>query len=132
LFVLHASVITGHAAGPEGQSAAPTKSSSSTKKRVIWTVIGAGAGFAAGVYLGLNAFDDAVDSDRKVWTTAILGAAGGGLAANLLSRTVGRNSTRGNVTRQLDVPIVPWSAAVLSGTSTDASLRSRVRAVEAR
>jgi hypothetical protein len=70
-------------------SQAPS-SSRSSGKRVAWTIIGAAAGFGAGVFLGLNAFDDAVNSDRKVWTTAIVGAAAGGLAGGFLSRSVGR------------------------------------------
>ena len=36
----------------------------------IWTAVGAGAGFGLGVWVGLTKFDDAIDSDRKVWTTA--------------------------------------------------------------
>src|SRR5262245_16497541 len=64
--------------------------SSSTGKRVAWTLIGAGAGFAAGVFLGLNQFDDAINSDRKVWATAIACSAGGAIVAALLSRNVGK------------------------------------------
>jgi 4-amino-4-deoxy-L-arabinose transferase-like glycosyltransferase len=69
--------------GRDNQSA-PRKSGNT--KRVIWTIVGAGAGFAAGVFIGLNKFDDAFNSDRKVWTTAIVGAIGGGVAGALLSR----------------------------------------------
>lgn len=71
------------AEGRDTQSA-PRKSGNT--KRVIWTIVGAGAGFAAGVFIGLNKFDDAINSDRKVWTTAIVGAIGGGVAGALLSR----------------------------------------------
>jgi hypothetical protein len=69
--------------GRDSQSA-PRKSGNT--KRVLWTIVGAGAGFAAGVFIGLNKFDDAINSDRKVWTTAIVGAVGGGVAGALLSR----------------------------------------------
>ena len=58
---------------------------------MLWTVAGAGAGFAAGVFIGLNKFDDALYSDRKVWTSAIVGAAAGGVAGALLSRNAGRS-----------------------------------------
>jgi hypothetical protein len=51
-----------------------------------WTVIGAGAGFGVGLVAGLDVFDDAINSDRKVWTTAIASAAAGGAIAYLLSR----------------------------------------------
>ena len=38
----------------------------------------AAGGFAAGMFLGLGAFDDSINSEQKVWTTAaLLGAAGG-------------------------------------------------------
>ena len=75
------------ASGDERVQTAP-KSGSGTGKRVMWTIIGAAAGFGAGVYIGLNQFDDAVNSDRKVWMTALVGAAAGGLTANLLSRNL--------------------------------------------
>lgn len=84
-------IVGGPVSADDGQ--APAQSPSSTRssgKRIAWTVIGAAAGFGAGVFLGLNAFDDAVNSDRKVWTTAIVGAAAGGLAGAFLSRNVGR------------------------------------------
>jgi hypothetical protein len=73
----------------EGAAFAQTTSQSarraSTTKRVVWTIVGAGAGFGAGLFLGLNKFDDSINSDRKVWTSAIVGAAAGGLAGGLLS-----------------------------------------------
>ena len=53
---------------------------------VAWTIAGAGGGFALGMFVGLKAFDDDVDSDRKVWTTAVVSAAAGGAIAYLLSR----------------------------------------------
>lgn len=55
-------------------------------KTVLWTSIGAGAGFGLGVYFGLRAFDDAINSDRKVWTAAIAGAAAGGVLGYFVSR----------------------------------------------
>ncbi len=59
---------------------------SGTGKRVVWTLIGAGAGFGAGVLFGLNKFDDAINSDRKVWTSALVGAAAGGVTGALIGR----------------------------------------------
>jgi uncharacterized membrane protein YfcA len=93
-----------------------TPKASSTTKRVIWTAIGAGAGFAAGVFIGLNKFDDAVYADRKIWTTAIVGAAAGGVAGALLSRNVGRQTPvkPERATRSTDVPNVTWSDAIRS------------------
>jgi len=103
----------------------------STGKRVAWIVAGAGAGFAAGVFLGLRWFDDAINSDRKVWTTAILGAVGGGVAAALIAREVspvprfvparpGRGQAPAQT--QFDLPRGGTAAA-------DAALAARIRAI---
>ena len=96
----------------ERSSASPARASSRTK-RVVWTLVGIGAGFGAGVFLGLHAFDDAINSDRKVWTTAIVGAAAGGLAAGLLSRNVGRApglKTTGASRPATDLRRAPWTS----------------------
>lgn len=53
---------------------------------VLMTVTGAGGGFGVGLWLGLSAFDDAVNSDRKVWTSAIAGAGAGAVAGYLIGR----------------------------------------------
>jgi hypothetical protein len=50
------------------------------------TVSGAGAGFGVGLWAGLSAFDDAVNSDRKVWSSAIVGAGIGAAAGYLIAR----------------------------------------------
>ena len=107
----------------------PSPSPSNTK-RVVWTLVGIGAGFGAGLFLGLNAFDDAINSDRKVWTSALVGAAAGGLAGNLLSRNVGRPPNVG--VRRADTPRVdiPTASAFSSSPATvkeDDELRRRVR-----
>jgi hypothetical protein len=90
LLVLPAAALADSKAPSRAKS---SSSSSSTTKKVVWTVVGAGAGFAAGVFLGLAKFDDAINSDRKVWTTAIVCAAAGGVAGAF----VGRQSVGGNV-----------------------------------
>ena len=111
-----------------GPFPSPSTKSSSTK-RVVWTLVGIGAGFGAGLFLGLNAFDDAVNSDRKVWTGALVGAAAGGLAGNLLSRTVGRSPKVG-VKRPHEPRVdVPTASAFASPATVneDAELRRRVR-----
>jgi hypothetical protein len=59
--------------------------------RPIWTAVGASAGFGLGVWAGLAKFDDALYSDRKVWTTAIVSAAAGGAIGFLIDRRQARN-----------------------------------------
>jgi hypothetical protein len=54
--------------------------------RPAWTFVGIGAGFGVGLWAGLTAFDDSTDSDRKVWTSAMVGAAAGGLIGYLVDR----------------------------------------------
>ena len=55
-------------------------------RRPVWTFVGIGAGFGVGLWAGLTAFDDSTDSDRKVWTSAIVGAAAGGVIGYLVDR----------------------------------------------
>jgi hypothetical protein len=112
----------------------PAPKASSTTKRVAWTLAGIGAGFAAGLFIGLNAFDDSINSDRKVWTSAIVGAAAGGLAGGLISRSVGREpQLKGTASPrlQMPLPVAPWKSAGLS-TSGDELLRLRVREISAK
>jgi hypothetical protein len=57
------------------------------KKGHLWLIpVLAGAGFAAGTYIGLSAFDDSINSDKKVWTTVALFSVGGGIAGWLIGR----------------------------------------------
>lgn len=117
------------AAEPGPASAAPRKApvakSSSTTKRVLWTVVGAGAGFAAGVFIGLNKFDDALYSDRKVWTTAIVGAAAGGVAGALLSRNTSRSVPIASAVRPAAGPAidVTWAEALHGPPAPGAAAR---------
>ena len=114
---------------------APTRTkTSSTTKRVVWTLVGIGAGFGAGVFIGLHAFDDAINSDRKVWTSAIVGAAAGGLAAGLLSRNVGRVPAvhaRGSSGPRVDQRIAPSMSGLPVMSADDEMLRRRVREINA-
>ena len=67
-------------------TAAPVEARSRAGRTALWTAVAAGAGFGAGVFVGLTVFDDAINSDRKVWTTAVAGAAAGGALGYFLSR----------------------------------------------
>lgn len=60
-----------------------------------WTAAGAGAGFGLGLYAGLRAFDDAVNSDRKVWTAAIVAGAAGAFVGYLVGRARQSDHSRG-------------------------------------
>jgi 4-amino-4-deoxy-L-arabinose transferase-like glycosyltransferase len=113
-----------------GRSPAAPAKASSTSKRVIWTLVGIGAGFGAGLFIGLNAYDDAVNSDQKVWTSALVGAAVGGLAGGLLSRNVGRApqvKTTGSIPRATELRLAPWTSARPSTSEDDELLKRRVR-----
>ena len=80
-----------------GQQSAP-KSGESHKYQTIFTLSGAGGGFTVGLFAGLAAFDDAINSDRKVWTTAALSAVGGAFAGYFLGRALDKRHKRTNVT----------------------------------
>jgi hypothetical protein len=57
----------------------------STKGTAAWTIAGAGGGFGIGLWAGLTKFDDSINSERKVWTTAIVGAAVGAVSGYLIA-----------------------------------------------
>lgn len=117
-----------------GRPAEARTRTSSTTKRVVWTLVGIGAGFGAGVFIGLHAFDDAINSDRKVWMSAIAGAAAGGLAGGLLSRNVGRVpavDAWGSSGPRRDRRIAPSMSALPVMSSNDDLLRRRVREINA-
>jgi hypothetical protein len=73
---------------------APGTPDSKTRRTTLWTVVGAGAGFGVGIWAGLHVFDDSINSDRKVWTTAIISAAAGGILGHLTSRGRSRSDMR--------------------------------------
>jgi hypothetical protein len=115
-------------AGATGADAQPTASRGG--RTALWTGIGAGAGFGVGLYAGLAAFDDAINSDRKVWTSAIVGAAAGGALAFLLTRqrTTGAPSLQGTrpVTPLDDRAIAQMARSVSIGAGTGQTGGDRV------
>ena len=114
-------------ADPVARAARPTKAAATSgSKRVLWTVVGIGAGFGAGLLIGLNAFDDAIDSDRKVWTSALVGAAAGGLTGNLVGKNIGRVPAV-RVNRRTDAGDVRGISWPVPGAIGDESLRRLVR-----
>jgi hypothetical protein len=71
---------------------AQTRSAQTSRATVTWTIGGAGAGFGVGLWAGLSAFDDAINSERKVWATAVVGAAVGAVGGYLIGKARARNS----------------------------------------
>ena len=61
--------------------------SQSSKGTVAWTIAGTGVGFGIGLWAGLTKFDDSINSERKVWTTAIVGAAVGAVSGYFIGRS---------------------------------------------
>ena len=58
------------------------------KWTAIMTGIGVGGGFLLGMAWGLSAYDDAINSDAKVWTTTAACAVGFGVAGFLIGRHI--------------------------------------------
>ena len=113
-------------------AAAQTVSGGANLRRnrtALWTAVGAAAGFGVGVWAGLHAFDDAIDSDRKVWTTAILSAAAGGVAGLLIGRRGARSvlgtSVRTPPDSAIDRELAPRHAPLLGNGDFGEWLRSQ-------
>jgi len=91
--------------------------SDSPKKSHGWLIaVGAGAGTGLGFLIGFQAFDESINSDRKIWTTTILSGVAGGVIGWLLARHMDREAKtahflqrRQDTTRTLssaDLPVV--------------------------
>lgn len=70
----------------------------SHRYRTVFTLAGGGGGFALGMFAGLAAFDDAINSDRKVWTTAALSGVGGAVAGYFIGRALDKRQKKTTVT----------------------------------
>jgi hypothetical protein len=89
----------------------------------VWTAIGAGAGFGLGVWVGFRKFDDAIYSERKIWTTAIVSAAIGGVLGFLVDRRQARSS---NPSLTAPAPIAApgeWRQQIYGSPSATVTLR---------
>lgn len=89
----------------------------------VWTAIGAGAGFGLGVWIGFRKFDDATYSERKIWTTAIVSAAVGGVLGFLVDRRQARSS---NPSLTAPAPIAApgeWRQQIYGSPSAAVTLR---------
>jgi hypothetical protein len=85
---------------------AQSRSPQTSRATVTWTIGGAGAGFGVGLWAGLSAFDDAISSERKVWTTAVVGAAVGAVGGYLIGRARARNSGASALRSDAGFPLV--------------------------
>jgi hypothetical protein len=93
--------VIGFGPATHAQSPAPKSPPAKTTGRstAVWTIAGAGAGFGLGLTAGLNKYDDAINSDRKVWTSAVVGAAIGAAGGYLISRLRNRRPRPASVTK---------------------------------
>jgi len=111
---LIASVVALACAAPSyAQSGQPR----STRSRVGWTLAGIGIGFGAGLYVGFNKFDQATYAERKITTTAIAGAAAGGVIAFLLARNKSKPRSHSARGEPFDSPVLSLSKGELARTS---------------
>jgi hypothetical protein len=94
------------ARGPESQ-----------KYRTIFTIAGGGGGFTLGVIAGIGAFDDSTYASRKVWTTALISAAGGAVGGYFLGRALDK---RGKGKKVVQAP--RWVPDILDRSLTAARL----------
>jgi hypothetical protein len=78
------------------------KTTESHKYRTLLTLAGGGGGLALGFFIGFSAFDDAVNSDRKVWTTAAISAAGGAVGGYFLGRHLDQRGKKTGAKRATD------------------------------
>jgi len=112
--VLLVILLAGSSAHADDGSAQPQRSF-----KPVWTIVGAGAGFGLGVWAGLTKFDDAIDSDRKVWTTAIVSAAAGGVLGFLIDRHRARRPAPAAAPPTAITPSESWRQSIYgSATAT--------------
>lgn len=90
--------------GISSSGEAQTPAGPASRGTVAWTVAGAGSGFGIGLWAGLTKFDDSVNSERKVWTTAIVGAAVGAVSGYFIGRS---RASRPSPSPSRSAPMLP-------------------------
>lgn len=71
-----------------------SKKSESTRYRKILTLAGLGGGFVVGTFVGLDAFDQAINSEQKVFFTAFAAAAAGAVGGYFLGRAIDKSKSQ--------------------------------------
>ena len=79
----------------------------SSKYRKIFTIAGGGGGFGIGMFVGLDQFDDAINSEDKVTKAALVGGIGGAVGGYFLGRVLDKRRDRANQARQRTVQLSP-------------------------
>jgi hypothetical protein len=80
------------------------KPKESWEYRTIFTSLGTGGGLTLGLFAGIALFDDAIDSNRKVWTLATISTIGGGVGGYLLGRFLDKRKNQVPPTITWQVP----------------------------
>ncbi len=60
--------------------------------RTVGLAAGTGGGFLLGLGIGFAKYDDAINSNRKVWTSAIVGAIAGGVGGYFAGRAIDKHN----------------------------------------
>lgn len=107
----------------------PTRGTKPKGKKILFTVLGAAAGFGAGVYFGLKYFDDALYSDRKVWTCVAIGTAAGAIAGWVLAPDRAPAMPFSPTDRSLGGGDEQWDRLSIRRTDSDRALALRIREV---
>jgi hypothetical protein len=108
-----------------------TKNVESHRYRTILTVAGGGGGFTGGLFAGLAAFDDATNSDRKVWTTAALSGVGGAVAGYFIGRALDKRPKKTTVTQmreelERNSTQSRWLAPAWNGSANGSAASGRI------
>ena len=84
-----------------------------------------------GLGAGIAAFDDAINSDRKVWTTAALSAVGGAVGGYFLGRALDKRTKKTNVTwlsDQLEKSLIRSQGSALRADGSPDSCQAAIPA----
>lgn len=101
-----------------GRGAELDTQGASRRKHWLGILIGAGAGFGAGTAIGFAAFDEAINSEQKVYTSMAAGTLIGAVTGYFISRTLGREDESSS-TAKFDPLFVPAASGRSRGSEVD-------------